>query len=514
MWVKADGNTQNDRRVFSEGNGTNQNPLFTIGTEGSGLTQNASVHIRNDGNGTLMNQRRSTRIAFDNNWHHLVWTDANGKGKLYIDGTLDETDYSYTPSSLTLNRTSLGAVLRAAPGNFYFGDIDEVATWNRVLTWTEVQLLRTNGVPVPVAAVPPSFSVQPTDQTNGVFAGDNVIFTVQATGTSPLSYQWRKNGVAISGVTNPSALTNQLSLTQVQTSDNGSYTVVVTNIAGAHTSSVAQLIVTPYTPATSGDILKLDFGLTGSPNPESGFTEMNLGMNGTNFNGVKVTLSAIGTTLAERLRSTPAFLTNNPPFFNQAELDNDFVFANNSTANGTGIRVLIERLATNTPYAVTIWSFDPQSPGARISDWNETASGTPIPLQLGYSFDANFPPTNDFNNVLGGIVTSSANGRLQIEGVRNGGTSFGVFMNGLHLEANPVPTSRIIGPIAFGGSLYLQVVGDYPGQVINFLQSTNLVGGTWDPVTSGGPISTNGLVITAQFPIADGPIFYRAASPH
>ncbi len=512
MWVKGDGLTQNDRRVFSEGNSTNANPLFTIGTESAGATQNASVHIRNDANSTLMDRRRSTRVVFDNTWHHLVWTDANGKGKLYIDGHLDETDYTYNRGSLTADRTSLGAVQRSGIGNFYFGAIDETATWSRVLSWTEIQMLFTSGVPAPVAAVPPSIVAHPVDRTNGVFAGDAVSFLVQATGTSPLSYQWLKNGVAISGLSNPSAVTNPLVLPNVQGVDAGSYSVVITNSAGAKTSSIAQLSVTPYTPATNGEVLKLDFGLTGTPNLAPGFSEMNVGKNGTNFNGVGVSISAIGTSLAERARLTAPLVTNSPPFMTQDLVYNDFVFAN-STADGTGIRIQIERLATNTTYALTIWSFDPASPGGRVSDWTETASGSPIPIQTGYTFDGAFPPTNDFNNVLGGLVTSSASGKLQIEGVRHGGTSFAVFLDGLRLVANPVPNSRILGTLAAGGNLYVQAVGEYPGQVINFLQSTNLAGGTWVPVDSGGPISTNGMVVTAQFPISPTRMFYRTASP-
>ncbi|KAB2645128.1 MAG: immunoglobulin domain-containing protein, partial [Verrucomicrobia bacterium] len=45
----------------------------------------------------------------------------------------------------------------------------------------------------------PSFTTQPTSQT--VTAGANVNFNVTASGTAPLSYQWRLNGANISGAT-------------------------------------------------------------------------------------------------------------------------------------------------------------------------------------------------------------------------------------------------------------------------------------------------------------------------
>ncbi|HEX2711997.1 MAG TPA: immunoglobulin domain-containing protein, partial [Candidatus Acidoferrales bacterium] len=50
--------------------------------------------------------------------------------------------------------------------------------------------------------VGPSIMTQPTSQT--VPPGQTATFSVGATGTAPLSYQWRKNGVAISGATSSS----------------------------------------------------------------------------------------------------------------------------------------------------------------------------------------------------------------------------------------------------------------------------------------------------------------------
>jgi hypothetical protein len=272
-------------------------------------------------------------------------------------------------------------------------------------------------------------------------------------------------------------------------------------------------VVTPYTPATSGEVLRIDLDQSATPNVAPGFTGFTLLQNGTNFNGVKLSVSAIGTSLADRVRTTSPMVTNSPPLLTQAQVYNDFVLAN-STSDGTGIRIQIERLAPNTPYALTLWSFDSSSTTPRISDWNETASGTPIPIQIGYTFDGSFPPTNDFNNVLGGIVTSSATGKLQIEGVRHGGNSFAVFFNGLRLVANPVPSSHIIGALPVAGNLFVQAVGEYPGQPLVFQQSSTLAPGSWGPVTSGGPILTNGMVVTAQFPLGAGPVFYRTITPH
>jgi alpha-tubulin suppressor-like RCC1 family protein len=82
---------------------------------------------------------------------------------------------------------------------------------------------------------PPSISTQPSSL--NVLDGSSATFSVVATGTS-LSYQWRKEGVAISGATSSS-----LTITAVSASDAGSYTVFVSNTAGSATSTTATLSI-------------------------------------------------------------------------------------------------------------------------------------------------------------------------------------------------------------------------------------------------------------------------------
>src|ERR1700675_2565776 len=48
---------------------------------------------------------------------------------------------------------------------------------------------------------PPTITTQPVNTT--VTVGQTANFTVTATGTTPLFYQWKKNGVNITGATNP-----------------------------------------------------------------------------------------------------------------------------------------------------------------------------------------------------------------------------------------------------------------------------------------------------------------------
>lgn len=94
----------------------------------------------------------------------------------------------------------------------------------------------------PTFPIPPNITVQPVAQT--VLAGTPVTFTVAATGTLPLAYQWNFNGSPISG-----ANQTAYSIVYPLPSDNGQYSCTVTNIAGATPSFPATLVVTNGTVA-------------------------------------------------------------------------------------------------------------------------------------------------------------------------------------------------------------------------------------------------------------------------
>jgi hypothetical protein len=93
------------------------------------------------------------------------------------------------------------------------------------------------------APVAPTITTQPQNQT--VTVGSTATFSVVATGTAPLSYQWSKNGTAISAATNPVYTTPPTA-----SGDSGAaFTVVVSNSAGSQTSNAATLTVNPASAA-------------------------------------------------------------------------------------------------------------------------------------------------------------------------------------------------------------------------------------------------------------------------
>ncbi len=87
------------------------------------------------------------------------------------------------------------------------------------------------------SGMPPTITTQPQNMNVGV--GATATFSVVATGTMPLSYQWMENGMAISGATGASYTTPVLTL-----ADNGeTFAVVVSNHTGSVTSNSATLTV-------------------------------------------------------------------------------------------------------------------------------------------------------------------------------------------------------------------------------------------------------------------------------
>ncbi|MGA2241369.1 MAG: S8 family serine peptidase [Verrucomicrobiota bacterium] len=93
-----------------------------------------------------------------------------------------------------------------------------------------------------VSWVPGGTAPSITNQPVGLLInpGNDANFSVGATGTPPLQYQWRLNGVALTDATNTT-----LVVTNVHVAQTGDYSVVVSNDYGSVTSAVAVLSVMP-----------------------------------------------------------------------------------------------------------------------------------------------------------------------------------------------------------------------------------------------------------------------------
>jgi hypothetical protein len=89
---------------------------------------------------------------------------------------------------------------------------------------------------ITVIALPPSIVTQPVGSTNNV--GAEASLTVVANGSPPLNYRWLHEGTNVVGGTNSTLL-----LSNLQASDAGAYSVVITNFAGSVIGGVAKVVV-------------------------------------------------------------------------------------------------------------------------------------------------------------------------------------------------------------------------------------------------------------------------------
>ncbi|HEU4391225.1 MAG TPA: pectinesterase family protein, partial [Blastocatellia bacterium] len=243
---------------------------------------------------------------------------------------------------LTLSTVGSGTVQTSPPGDSFPGGTSVTLTavpttgwrfagWSGNLSGTTnpstITMDQNKSITATFTQVPPTITTQPVSQT--VTAGSNATFTVVASGTPPLTYQWKKNGADISGAT---AAT--LSLVNVQSADAGSYTVIVTNGAGSVTSNPATLTVNPPITApaittqpvgltaTVGDNVSFTVVATGNPAPTylwrkdgsdiAGATAATVSLNNVQLNDAG-TYTVVVSNSAGTVTSDPAVLTVNPP---------------------------------------------------------------------------------------------------------------------------------------------------------------------------------------------------------
>ena len=137
-----------------------------------------------------------------------------------------ETDPSITATDATTTITVSAFALREATGmGSLFLDNLVVST-----SFSDV-----------ISNLPPTITSQPQDQT--VTEGSVVSFSVTATGTSPLTFQWQFYGTNLVGMTD-----STLELFGVATNQTGPYSVMCSNLFGSTNSQTAMLTVNPKPP--------------------------------------------------------------------------------------------------------------------------------------------------------------------------------------------------------------------------------------------------------------------------
>jgi len=147
--------------------------------------------------------------------------------KSTIVGTTNLTDGTNTSGSVISGSTSAGLTISNVQTNDA-GDYTFVVTNYGGSVTSSVATLT-------VVAFP-TITVPPTNRT--VTLGTAVSFAVTAVGAAPLTYRWQENGTDLVNAGRIGPVTNNvLTITNAQTSDDGGYSVIVTNMVGSVTSS-------------------------------------------------------------------------------------------------------------------------------------------------------------------------------------------------------------------------------------------------------------------------------------
>jgi hypothetical protein len=192
--------------------------------------------------------------APNNQWQHVaVSVDCvAGFMRMYVNGQLVGTNAA--PAALLANsghEVSIGN--RPSPAGVYnmpfTGAMDDVRIYNRALSALDIQhLIADAGVQ------PPVFYTKPIGSTR--YVGDNLTLSGSADGTGPLTYQWLKNGVNLPGATNTT-----LVLTNLQTTNAGAYSLLVTNVTlvlGSNSTPAAVISVSVFDITNTVGYWKLD----------------------------------------------------------------------------------------------------------------------------------------------------------------------------------------------------------------------------------------------------------------
>jgi hypothetical protein len=205
----------------------------------------------------------------------LLGTGANSLGTNTItvatNGALETTYDIHNPKgSLLLNgkmflhqNDNFGAVAingnPLSPGVYPFATLAATYSNNFPVTW-KPQMGAANfstgsGSLTVLGLVPPTITVQPV-ASQTLYAGQTAQFVVTVIGSQPLAYQWQAGAVGSGVYTNlanggnfAGATTTNLTISPIGLENTADYILVITNLAGLATSTIATLTVLPTSPA-------------------------------------------------------------------------------------------------------------------------------------------------------------------------------------------------------------------------------------------------------------------------
>lgn len=196
----------------------------------------------------------SVPVSLKGRFAHVAFVFSAGALTAYVDGeSLGTKPNTGFGGSLGLpgNIGSTGVNGDGVVVNPWLGTIDELAIYSSALSPTAIAV-HNSRFKFGTAVTPAEIASQPTG-TKNLLAGGAPAFRVVTNGTPPLTYQWKRNGVDVTG--NPTATTATLVLDHSTVAMSGDYTVAVTNPQGSDVSDPFTVNFTAPPDTYSGYVL-------------------------------------------------------------------------------------------------------------------------------------------------------------------------------------------------------------------------------------------------------------------
>jgi hypothetical protein len=344
-------------------------------------------------------------------WAHLALVSEGSPGvlKMYTNGVLAGQRNHVLPVTNAFRFQIGGGGVFDISRNFFLGQMDEVAVFDRALTASQIGAQYFSTV-----AQAPIIVSQPTGTTN-IFEGQTLTLTVQATGSPQLQYQWTYFSTAIPGQTNAT-----LVITNAATTDSGSYAVTVTNLFGTVESAVVEVVVNASQPP---EITLQPVSLTRLAGTTASFTVAATGSGNLRYQW------QLGTTPIPNATNTTLVITNVQP----ANAGDYLVIVTNAFGTATSAT------ATLTVLPVTAGSYQAAVvAGNPMAYWQlGEASGT-----TAFDYVGGFDGTYNGNVTLGvpGAITGSTDTAAYFDGTNSANAYVGT-----PLQLNNMPNVTMLG---------------------------------------------------------------------
>jgi hypothetical protein len=373
--------------------------------------------------------------------------------------------------------------------------------------------ISTNAV-LMVTNMPPEIITQPVSDTNGV--GTYEGFSVVATGTTPLSYQWQLNGTnLVDGLTGHGsqiygATSQTIIISPSQTNDSGAYRVIITNYFGSVTSDVAQVLITAApvftTQPTNQTVIA---GATGT------FVAY---LAASHYVSVYSQWVKDGTNLVDGVTASGSIISNStsdPLYIFNTQMNDagnyQMIFTNIYGAATSSVAVL----TVLVPPSIAVQPTNQTVAAGLTATFAVSATGTE---PLSYQWQLNLTNLTDGGRILG--ATSNV---LSISNVQtNDGGIYSVIITNLAGSATSSNAVLTVDPVSFakivaagGGSFILSGGGGATNGTYYVLTSSNLLLrlNSWTPIATNQFDNNGDFIFTSTVPVDTPQLFYILQLP-